>query len=150
MTLLELVIIVAVMGILLGIGLVVLPNDHAAVNQAANGFARQFPRARIEALKSDSFAGVAFSTTGDGSYYVCVDQNGDRQCSPSEAIQTVPMGHGSNGRVRLSATSTGFTEFMFDPRGIPVSAGGTVTFSNAGGSYTVTVAVTTAGEASVQ
>ncbi|MEJ2288016.1 MAG: GspH/FimT family protein [Deinococcales bacterium] len=150
MTLIEMVIIVAVLGILLGIGLVVLPNDHAAVSQAANGFARQFPRARIEALKSDKFAGIAVSTSGDGSYYVCVDQNDDRQCSTSEAVQTVDMGKGANSKVRLASTSSGFTQFMFDPRGIPMSAGGSVTFSNAAGTYSVTVAFTAAGEASVQ
>ena len=149
-TLLEIVVIMAVMGVLVGVGLVVLPNDRAPVNQAANGFARQFPRARIEALKSDRFAGVAVSTSGSGSYYVCVDQNDDRQCSPSEAVQTVTMGQGANGKVRLSAVSTGFTQFMFDPRGIPMSTGGTVTFSNAAGTYSVNVAVTAAGEASVQ
>lgn len=144
------VMIVAVLGVLLGIGFVVLPNDHAAVNQAANGFARQFPRARIEALKSDAFAGIAMSTTGDGSYYVCVDQDNNHLCSTSEAVQTVTMGQGANAKVRLTSVSTGFTEFMFDPRGIPMSTGGTVTFSNPSGTYSVAVAVTAAGEASVQ
>lgn len=150
LSLIELVVVVAVLGILLAITILVLPNGRVAVNQAAQGFAQQFPRARLEALKNDAFAGVAFSTTGSGSYYVCVDQNGNRQCDPSDAVQNVPMGQGSNGNVRLSALSSGFTEFMFDPRGIPMDTGGTVTFSTPDGSYSVNVAVTAAGKASVQ
>lgn len=150
LTLLELVLVVAIAGILLGIAAVVLPNGHLAVNQAAQGFAREFPRARLEALKNDRFAGVAFSTSGDGSYYVCVDQNDNQSCDSNEAIQNVPMGQGSFGRVRLSATSSGFTEFMFDPRGIPMGPAGSVTFSDASGNYSVVVSITAAGKASVQ
>ncbi len=146
----ELIIVVAILGILAGIAILVIPRGRMAVNQAANGFAHQFPRARIEALRSDTFAGVAFSTVGDGSYYVCVDQDANQQCAPSETVQTVVMGQGSYASVRLTATSTGFTQFMFDPRGIPMSSGGTVTFSTPNGDYTVSVAVTAAGKASVQ
>jgi type IV fimbrial biogenesis protein FimT len=149
LTLIELVVTLAIFAILLGIALVFLPNDHVAVNQAANGFARQFARARLEALKNDTFAGITVATTGDGSYQVCVDQNANRQCDPGEAIQSVVMGQGNDSKVRI--TSAAFSQFLFDPRGIPItSPAGAVTFSNPSGSYTVTVQVTTTGEATVQ
>lgn len=153
-TLIEILVVLAIAGILTGIAFVVLPNDHAAVNQAAYGFAQQFPRARIEALKNDAFAGVTVSSTGSGSYSVCVDANGNGACDAGEAVQTVSMGQGSYAKVRI--TCAGFAAFMFDPRGIPrvptpnTACPGVVTFANRAGNYSVDVAVTAAGKASVQ
>lgn len=147
----EMVVIVAILGILVGIAFLVLPNDRTAVNQAANGLAQQYARARLEALKNDRFAGVSILTSGNGSYYVCVDQdNDDHQCHTSEAVQTVTMGQGSYAKVRITAVSAGAAQFMFDPRGIPMNSGGTVTFANHSGSYTTSVVITAAGRASVQ
>ncbi|HKI57702.1 MAG TPA: GspH/FimT family protein [Trueperaceae bacterium] len=148
-TLVEMVIVLAVVGILLAIGLVSFHPDHVAVNQAARGFADQLSRARIEALKNDAYAFVTLDTSGDGSYAVCVDQNGNAQCDAGEAVQTVSLGQGNNSQVRLA--SAAFSQFEFDPRGIPLtSPAGAVVFSNANDSYSVTVQVSTAGKATVQ
>ena len=146
---LELVIVVAILGILLAITFVALPSDRTAVNQAARGFAEQFPRARIQALKEDAFAGIRVLTTGNGSYEVCVDQDSNRQCDTGESIQTVTMGQGDNSKIRIASSTV--SQFIFDPRGIPFAAsGGNVVFANPSGSYTVTVNVTAAGKATVQ
>lgn len=150
-TLLEMVLVAAILGVLLAITFVSLPSDHTPVNQAARGFAEQFPRARLEALRADAFAGIFVSTSGSGGYAVCVDQNDNQQCDSGEAVQTVAMGGGSFPKVHIVGSSTTVAKFLFDPRGIPFAAtGGNVVFSNPSGNYTVTVNVTAAGKATVQ
>lgn len=149
MTMLEIVLVLAIMGILLGAALVILPNDHLQVNQAAQGLAQQFTRARLEAIKNDRFAGITLSTSGAGSYAVCVAQPSASTCASGDEIQTVTFGSGATAKVKLA--STPFTAFMFDPRGIPVSGtSGSITLSNTAGTYQAVIAVTAAGRAAVQ
>lgn len=149
MTILEVLVVVAVLGVLLGIVAVNLPNDHLQVNQAAQAMAQQFSRARLEAIKRDRYAGITVSPSGSGSYSVCVAQPYQRTCASGDEIQTIAFGSGSMANVKLA--STAFSAFMFDPRGIPISGtSGNITLSNASGSYQAVVNVTAAGKAEVQ
>lgn len=149
MTILEILVVLAVLGVVLGIVAVNLPNGHIQVNQAAQALAQQFTRARIEAIKSDRYAGITLTTSGPGSYTVCVAQAYQRTCTTGDAIQTVTFGAGSLAKVKLA--SAAFTTFMFDPRGIPVSGtSGAIALSDASGSYQSVVNVSAAGRAAVQ
>lgn len=149
MTILEILVTLAIMGALLGIALVSLPNDHLQVNQAAQGLAQQFNRARLEAIKNDRFAGITVSTSGNGGYSICVAQDGSRTCVTGDEIQTVSFGTDATAKVKLVAAP--FSAYMFDPRGIPVSGtSGAIKLSNRSGSYVAQVDVSAAGKATVQ
>ena len=147
-TLIELLIVVAIVGVLMGIAALSIHPDRIAVNQAATGLANSVARARFEALKENTNAGLQFSMTGSGSYLVCLDQNLDGACDATQTLSTVSFGTGDNSRVRLTnATSP---TVMFDRRGIALTAGSTVTLSNRSGSYNRNVVILATGKAEVQ
>ena len=50
LTVLELIVVIAVLGILFGIGFAVLPRERIAMNQAAERFERDLQRARFNAI----------------------------------------------------------------------------------------------------
>ena len=150
MSLIELVIVIAVLGILLAIGTGYLRSDHLAVNQAARSLAAQVTRARLEAIRRNDFVGIQFLTGGAGGYVVFVDQNRNGTYDTTEAtIQTVNFGQGDWARVRLTAL-TGPAALVFDPRGIPQDfTGTTLTLSNRAGTYTKGVFIGPQGRASL-
>ncbi|WP_135255590.1 GspH/FimT family pseudopilin [Thermus caldilimi] len=151
LTLIELVIIIAILGVLLALGIGYLGSDRLAVNQAAQSLAAQVTRARLEAIRRNSFVGIQFGTQGFGGYVVFVDANRDGTFNPGETVvQSVTFGQGDWARVRLTAVS-GASTLVFDPRGIPTSfTPSTVTLGNRAGTYSKTVQISGQGRASVQ
>jgi len=151
LTLIELVIILAILGILLALGTGYLRSDRIAVNQAAQSLAAQVTRARLEAIRRNEFVGIHFSTQGFGGYVVFVDANRDGTFNTGETVvQSVSFGQGDWARVRLTAV-TGASTLVFDPRGIPTSfTASTVTLRNRAETYTKTVQISGQGRASVQ
>jgi len=150
LSLIELVIVIAVLGILLALGTGYLPSDRLAVNQAARSLAAQVTRARLEALRRNDFVGIQFLTGGAGGYAVFVDQNQNGTYDTTETtIQTVNFGQGDWAQVRLTAL-TGPAALVFDPRGIPQDfTGTTLTLSNRAGTYTKGVSISPQGRASL-
>ncbi len=149
MTIIELVVVLAITGVLLGIVAVTLDSSRFAVNQAANGLAASITRVRFEALKNNTNAGIAFDTTTPGSYLLCLDEDLSGTCDVGETIDAVTFGSGDLGRVRLT-NATPQSTVMFDRRGISINGASTVTLTNTGGSYSKTVVILTTGKASVQ
>ncbi|WP_041433756.1 GspH/FimT family protein [Thermus sp. CCB_US3_UF1] len=151
LSLLELVVVVAVLGILLALGTGFLRSDRIAVNQAAQSLAAQVTRARLEAIRRNEFVVINFSTQGFGSYTIFVDTNRNTSQDAGEpTIQTVTFGQGEWARVRLTGVS-GSSTLVFDTRGIPPSlAPVTLTLSDRGGTYTRTVSISAQGRAQVQ
>jgi type IV fimbrial biogenesis protein FimT len=150
LSLLELVVVLAVLGILLALGTGYLNSDRTAVNQAAQSLAAQVTRARLEAIRRNDFVGVQFLTGGAGGYVVFVDQNRNGTYDAGDTgIQTVNFGQRDWARVRLSAL-TGPAALVFDPRGIPQDfTGATVTLSDRAGTYTKGVSLSPQGRASL-
>lgn len=145
----ELVVVLAIAGVLLGIVAVSLDSSRFAVNQAARGVASSVTRARFEALKNNTNAGIAFQTTAPGGYLLCLDGDLSGTCDSSETLETVSFGSGDLGRVRLT-NATPQTTVMFDRRGVSINGPTTVTIQNAAASYSRTVVILTTGKADVQ
>lgn len=150
LSLIELVIVLAVLGVLLALGTGYLRSDRLAVNQAAQSLAAQVTRARLEAIRRNAFVGIQFLTGGAGGYVVFVDQNRNGTYDAGDTpIQTVNFGQGDWAQVRLTAL-TGPGALVFDPRGIPQDfTGATVTLSDRAGTYTKGVSLSPQGRASL-
>ncbi|WP_243089664.1 GspH/FimT family pseudopilin [Thermus neutrinimicus] len=149
-SLIELVILLAVLGVVLALSAGILNPDRQAVNQAAQSLAAQVTRARLEAIRQNAFAGLVFFTTGNGGYLVFVDRNGNRTYDTNEAIQTITFGQGDWGRVKLAQVSGG-TSLVFDTRGIPTGFIQIETIlSNRQGTYSKTVQISPQGRAAIQ
>ncbi len=148
-SLLELLVLLAVLGVVLSLSAGVLNPDRQAVGQAAQGLAAQVTRARLEAIRQNVPVGLAVFTEGAGRYAVFRDLDGNRAYSPGEEIQLVAFGQGDLGRVRLVGVSGGKL-FLFDPRGVPVSfVQMEVVLGNRQGTYTKTVRISPQGRAEI-
>lgn len=152
LSLIELVIVIAVLGILLALGIVYLPSDRLAVNQAARSLAAQVTRARLEAIRRNEFVGLQLQTGGTGGVVLSVDANRNSSYDLGEPIfHSMNFGTGDWGRVRLQSVS-GASALVFDTRGIPRDGTQvtTVTLVNRAGSYTKKVVISPQGRAQVQ
>ena len=130
LSLIELVVVLAALGVPR------LNPDPQAVNQAAWGPAEQVVRARLEAIRQNSFVGLLLDPGGAGRYLVFVDENANGTLDTGErVVQEVRFGQGEWARVRLTAPQSP-TVLLFDSRGIPQGfAGVTVRLENRAGTY---------------
>lgn len=132
-TLLELLIVLGILGVLLGLGLPLLSPNRLALDTAARSLAAQVTRARLEAIRQNTFAGLMIFTEGAGGYAIFTDKNGNRAYDPGEAIQLVRFGQGDWARVRLdpSRSTLGNMPILFDSRGVPAKPiTGTITLTS--------------------
>jgi type IV fimbrial biogenesis protein FimT len=106
------------------------------VNQAARGLGEQVVRARLEAIRQNSFVGLLLDPGGAGRYLVFVDENANGTLDTGElVIQEVRFGQGDWARVRLTAPQSP-TVLLFDSRGVPQDfAEVTVRLENRAGTY---------------
>lgn len=151
-SLIELVIVVAIAGILTGVGVVVLRPGRFAVNQAAQTFSSAVTQTRFEAIKSNRTAEMTVSTDGFGSYQICVDENDDGTCDAGEVVEALAFGTGDYGQVALTASTLSNNRIRFDRRGIPMEAisGKTVTLSQRSGSFDRVIALSSTGRTEIQ
>ncbi|AEB11451.1 GspH/FimT family pseudopilin [Marinithermus hydrothermalis] len=153
-TFLELLIVLAILGVVLVLGAANLRPDRFAVNQAARGLAAQVTRARLEAIRQNCPVGVFILTAGAGGYAVrggVWDEDQD-QCVDT-VFQTVRFGEGQLASVRLdtAASTLGHFPIFFDPRGVPIGlVNGTVVLTNTGGDYNKRVVISPQGRARIQ
>ena len=122
LSLIELVVVLAVLGVFLALGVPRLNPDPQAVNQAARGLGEQVVRARLEAIRQNSFVGLLLDPGGAGRYLVFVDENANGTLDTGErVIQEVRFGQGEWARVRLDRerSTLGNLPLLFDPRGLP-------------------------------
>nr|WP_245969883.1 GspH/FimT family protein [Calidithermus roseus] len=128
-----------------------LRSDRIAVNQAAQGLAANVTRARLEAIKNNTYAGLSVNTS-QKSYMVWVDTNGNAAFDPGtdRVLQQVVLGQGELAQVTMGSGTT-LTGIVFDSRGIPQDQlGGTVVLTNQSNTHSKTIAVNTQGRASIQ
>ena len=130
LSLIELVVVLAALGVPR-----LNPNPQA-VNQAARGLGEQVVRARLEAIRQNSFVGLLLDPGGAGRYLVFVDENANGTLDTGErVVQEVRFGQGDWARVRLTAPQSP-TVLLFDSRGVPQDfAGVTVRLENRAGTY---------------
>jgi prepilin-type N-terminal cleavage/methylation domain-containing protein len=151
-TLIEFLVVIAIIGILASIGFVNLPRDRIQVQQASRSFAAAVQHARFEAISRNQFAGVRVTPTG---FQVFVDTHpdpdGDRAFSAGDLIlNTVAIGSGDYGLVSLPAGTD--AQIIFDPRGMRFGTGNhTLTFSSkTNGSYSISANVSIQGRVRLQ
>jgi len=151
-SLVELLIAMAIAGILLGVGLVVFRPGHFAVNQAAQVVSGAVAKARFDAIKDNRTAEFQVSTAGHGSYSICVDENENGTCDTGEVVETQDFGTDSLPKATLSATTLTGGQFRIDRHGIPLDSvsGKTITIKALGGTYTRTVSLSATGRATIQ
>lgn len=151
-TLIELIIVVAVVGILSAVAAVALGAGRFAVNQGAQVVAGAVTKARFEAIRTNRTARIVFDTTGNGSYSIAVDENDDGTFASTEVTESTAFGADNLAKVRLSATTLTGGLIRFDRRGIPMDpvSGKTVTVSQTSGGYNRTVDISATGRASIQ
>lgn len=150
-TLLELLIVLGILGVLLGLGLPLLSPNRLALNTAARSLAAQVTRARLEAIRQNTFAGLMIFTEGAGGYAIFTDKNGNRAYDTGEAIQVVRFGQGDWARVRLdpSRSTLGNMPILFDSRGVPAKPiTGTIALTS--GTATRKVVISQQGRARVE
>lgn len=163
LTLVEIILVLAILGILLTIGLGYFNPDRIAVSQASEVLSAQVTRARLEAIRNNTLGGISFSTAGNGSLQVWVlDRNNPNLANPV-VLQTITLGQGDFPRVRCqSATLTASTSsttncpnagtyrFSFDARGVPQEQEHlSIVLSNFAGSFQRTVCINQQGRSQV-
>ncbi|WP_337845492.1 GspH/FimT family protein [Thermus sp.] len=152
-SLLELLLVLAILGIALALGLPRLNPDAQAVNQAARGLAEQVVRARLEAIRQNAPAGLQVFTEGAGGYVAFVDRNANGAYDPGEEVQTVRFGEGPWARVRLAPerSALGNLPLLFDPRGVPAKPiTATIALTDPPGRHLRKVVVSQAGRARLE
>lgn len=153
---LELLVVVAVLGIIGAVGFTYIGQDKPQVQQAARAFATQVARARFEAIRRNLPAGIYIDPSGNGNYVLFADLNDDKDYdAPGELLLSGVMGAGEYAQVKLTTT---FSYIFFDGRGVPIPiagltalGSGTVTFtSTTNTGYVRSVIVSAQGRATVQ
>lgn len=143
LSLIEIVIVLAIIGILTAIGVANMPRDRFAVNQAAEGLARDFQFIRLEAIRRNAFVGLRFLPDSN-SYMIFEDANRDFTYNADDdaTIKTVNLGAGG---VMVSTSAP--EGKLFDPRGIPTDFGSVaITLSGRTGAYSKNVCISGQGK----
>ncbi len=160
LTLVEIIVVLAVLGLLLTIGLAYFNPNRIAVAQASEVLSSQVTRARLEAIRNNTSGGITINTAGNGSFQVWVL---DKASGNTVVLQTLTLGQGDFPRVRCqSATLTASTSsttncpnagaysFTFDARGVPQDQGRlSIVLSNFANNYQRTVCINQQGRSQV-
>ncbi len=171
-TLLEILIVLAMLGIFFAVGAAVLPRDRFAVSQAAKGLARDFQAARFEAISRNWFVGLHLDP-GTNSYFIYCDNPGNG--TPGDAttdcrnpnfdpviaqsnkqydvgdvvLKTVTLSNDYGSLVKLVPAN--YSATVFDPRGnVYNAANKTVQISNAQGNHVQKVILSQQGRARIE
>ncbi len=154
-TLIELILALALMGILLAVGVSRLNLSGSATRQAAEVVSAAVNRARYEAIRTNNTAGLTITAgTGgsSGSIVICrdVDETVALACSTGAVAETIDFDGGDLTRAVI--TSPASVTFFFDRRGIlrnPSSTSQVITIADRSGNNIRTVSISATGRAEV-
>ena len=146
-SILEVLIVVAVLGIVFGIGFQSLPRDRYLVNQAVERFERDLQRSRFNAISYNTE--VTFEIGFDGAtaatgYRAVPDPSAVNVQRAGFAVDLVAEGLGG---VEVTAAGScdgppGDSEWVFDPRGVGRADGvSPLTFRHARTGFAVTLCI---------
>lgn len=144
-TLIELIVVVAMVGIFLSLGVFVMPWSHFAVNQAAEGLARDVQLARLEAIRINEFVGISIDPGTDTyTLFIDLDRNGDFD----DSEQIIKSGRVGNEGVDITGVSN--SPIVYDTRGMPLAlASSGIQLNNRGGTYPRRICVSQQGRTRV-
>lgn len=151
----ELLVILAIIGVLVGIGVAQLNSAGAATRQAAEVVAAAVNRARFEAVRTNNTAGleiIAADTSQGGTIRICanVDETQALSCNTGTILQTIVLSEGELARARIASPAR--LAVFFDRRGVvrnPASSGQVITISDRSGNNVRTVTILPTGRAEV-
>ena len=125
-TFLELVVIIAIIGLLAAIAALGIPEwrSNITLRTTARDVVSSFQFARVEAAKRNAQINVQVTVGGAG-VGACTVLDG------AATIRTLDL------PPRVSISSTTISPYVFNTRGIPTSGGGTVTLTNGDRTYNV-------------
>lgn len=127
LSVIELIVVTAILGILIALGGGWFNSDRTRVNQAAQVLSADVTRARLEALRRNVPVGIRFSFGSGTNRYEIVadnDQNGLDNSDP--VISRTQFGAGEWGRIvgslrqctAADAAASASAEVVFDARGV--------------------------------
>lgn len=130
LTLIEMIVVLAVLGVLLAISSRFIQSDRIAVTQAAQIIGAQVNRARLEAIKQNTVAGLyvasaSGASAGEVKVFADTNTNNAYDAGTDKVVSNVPIGQGDLAKVRVelwdcSAGAAGTTPgtLLFNQRGI--------------------------------
>jgi type IV fimbrial biogenesis protein FimT len=152
-TLLEMLIVLAVMGILMSIGIVNLHPERFSVQQAITAVSSEISSTRLEAIRKNQNVGVQFQVPNN-QYVVYLDNDTSRTYSSGDTILTTqafntdPYKGVNLSSIAVGGSSLNTFDVIFDARGIPrMTQAATMTLTNTGGSFSKQLAVSLQGKA---
>lgn len=143
-TFVELLVAIAVIGVLVSIGIVSIPSERFAVRQAAEGLASDVQLARFQAISRNTYVRVDI-LAGSNAYRLVERDSG-------EVIKFVDFdGDSRTARVAILSVDNDANDIVFDPRGIGIGLGPqSVVLGNASTGFSVTVSISQPGRAIVE
>jgi type IV fimbrial biogenesis protein FimT len=129
-TLVELIVIIAVIGLLAAITALSIPGWQANISlrTTARDVVSNFQFARVEAAKRNATASIQLTEGGIGVGKCQVVIGG-------QTLREMTM----SGKLILTPPTTPVTTFQINNRGIPIGGGGTVTITNGSKTYNITL-----------
>lgn len=129
-SLIELILVTAIIGVLLGAGFVQMNTGGTATRQTAEVVASVINRARFEAIRTNNTAGFmvdAGSGGGSGKVSICrnVDETVTLDCATGEVAEAIDFSDDALGRAVIASPAR-LTVF-FDRRGIVRNPGSSQT-----------------------
>lgn len=143
-TLIEVLIVLAVIGVLAGIGYSALPRDQFAVRQAAEGLMRDVQLARFHAISRNTYVLLDVDAATDT--YRLVNR------SDGTAIKIVQLGGDSRSpTAEIASVDIDANDLVFDPRGVGIGLGPqTIVVASTASAYAGTVSISQQGRATIQ
>lgn len=131
LSVLEIVIAVAILGVALGIGSLLVPRDGFALDQAAKGLLADVQLTRLEAVSGARYVRLAIEPAENRYRVVEVDWNGTAWTEVAQ-LKVVAMSDQRTERVTIAANAV--NDLIYDPRGNPIGLGSqSVVFSSRSG-----------------
>ena len=148
---LELLIVAAILAVLLGVGFVRFDPSRWELSQAEQVLSQEIMKARFEAIRSNRMVELQIDLTGDGSYSLCVDEDADQVCGAAEVVSTTTFGQGDFPRTRITGTTLPNNRIQFDLRGTPTESlyGKQITLETESGSASSTLSLSATGRVEV-
>lgn len=156
LSIIELLVVLAIVGILAGIGVTQLNSAGTATSQASQVVASAINQARFEAVRTNNTAGfevIAADANQSGTMRICRNVNEAQalSCATGTIVQTIVLSEGDLGRARIASPAT--LAVFFDRRGVvrnPASSGQVITITDRGGGNIRTVTILPTGRAEVR
>lgn len=148
-TTMELLVVIAVLGIVGAIAFVVLPRDRFAVNQAVEGLVADVDLARASAIRGNQYVRLAIEPDQNRYRLVAVTWTGSGWSELRE-LKVVGLSDSRTQTARIDGSST-LNDLFFDPRGNAIGQGTqTIVLASGSSDFTRTLAISQQGRVSLQ